>query len=313
MRRKICAIVAGAVLVVPAILGTAGAASAATTTVTQTNFNWAGYLAQTGNTPTQALGTYVQPAIKCAKGESSSVGFWVGVSNSTGGGAFAQDGTSAFCYDGKPGYYLWWETVGRPAAQGGGDPVPVLNTNQQGVSVAPAICKESPKFTGKATPSLKQLAFLVNNKCVTPIEPGYTIGLSVDVAPNSYAVFSAYIPQTGFELNSSQTFSNVAVGGAEWIVETQFIGSGLSDFGKVAFSDCYAYTGNNPGQPISDFNDVRLNLIYDAVILYNILVSWKTAASSGALTAPVSFDNGTEDGFSVSWHNHGLPPIAYRR
>lgn len=313
MRSKICSAAAGVVLALTVTFCAAGSASAASTKVaTHNNYNWAGYLAQTGNKPTQINGAFVQPKITCAKNESSSVGFWVGVTNGTGGGTVAQDGTSAFCYKGVPGYYLWWETVGRSAAQGGDNQVPVLNTNQLGVSVAPAICEKSPKFTGTVAPSLKQLAFLTQNKCVTPIKPGYTINLTVLVNPGSYVVFFAYIPKTGFELNSSQSFSNVDAGGSEWVAETQFLGSGLSDFGKVTFSQCYAYTGTAiaPGEPISHFNDLKLNMIYDVKKVLGVVVSWKTAASPSALTEPVKFNNGTEDGFTVTWHNHGLPVNA---
>ena len=276
------------------------------------NGNWAGYLAQTGSVPTEVNGSFVQPKITCAKGESSSAGFWVGVSDSTGGTTIAQDGTSAFCYNGHPGYYLWWEAFHRSAAQGGGEPVPVLNTNAQGVNVAPAACKRSPKFTGSADPSLKQLAFLVDNNCVTPIKPGDTIELNVDVAPHSYAVFFAYVPKTHFELNTSQTFSNVVTGGSEWVAESQHLGSGLSDFGKVTFTDCYVYTGtaNTPGEPISNFNDLKLDLIYDVVLVLKHAISWKTAASPSTLTPVTGFNNGTQDGFTVNWYNHGLPIIA---
>lgn len=283
-----------------------------TTTTTDNNGNWAGYLAQTGNAATEVSGTFVQPKVSCARNESSSAGFWVGVTNRAGGGTVAQDGTSAFCYDGTPGYYLWWEAVGRSTAQGGDKPVPVLNTNAQGISIAPAVCNKSPKFTGTVSASLKQLAFLVDNKCVTPIKPGDTIGLSVDVSPHSYAVFSAYIPQTHFALNSSQTFSNVIAGGSEWVAETQFQRNGLSDFGKVTFSDCYVYTGPaiSPGEPISNFNDLKLNLIYDLLYIGKFLVGWKTAASPGALTPVTGFNNGSQDGFTVTWYSDGLPVKA---
>jgi hypothetical protein len=313
MQKKICAAAAGGILALTTILGTAGAANAASTTITtHENLNWAGYLAQTGNTPTQVNGSYVQPKVTCAKGESSSVGFWVGVTDRTGGGTVAQDGTSGFCYKGVARYYLWWEAVGRSSAQGGGDPVPVWNTNQNGVSIAPPVCNNSPKFTGTRTPTLKQLAFLVDNKCLTPIKSRYHINLSVGVTPRSYAYFFAYITQTSFELNTSQTFSDVVAGGSEWVAETQFFGKGLSDFGKFAFSDCYVYTGtaNTRGEPISHFNDLKMILIYDVKKVLGVIVSYKTAASPGPLTAPISFSNGKEDGFSVTWQNRGLPVIA---
>lgn len=313
MRSKVGAAVAGAIAALAVVLCTAGSASAISNKVTtHNNYNWAGYLAKTGNAPTQVNGAYIQPKITCAKNESSSAGFWIGVTNGDGGGTVTQDGTSAFCYKGVPGYYLWWETVGRSAKQGGGDPVPVLNTNSLGVSVAPPICKKSPKFTGSVTPSLKQLAFLTQHNCLTPIKPGYTINLNVLVVPHSYVAFFAYIPKTGFELNSSQSFSNVAAGGSEWVAETQFLGSGLSDFGKVTFSNCYVYAGTavTPGEPISHFDDLKLNLIYDVKKILGVVVSFKTAAAPSALAKPVKFTNGTADGFTVTWRSHGLPVNA---
>ena len=313
MKIKFRVIAAAGTLAVAAVIGAPSVATAANTTVsTDNNYNWAGYLAKTGNTATQVNGSYIQPKITCAKGESSSAGFWVGVTNSTGNGPIAQDGTEAFCYKGVAGYYLWWEAYERPAAQGGGAPVPVLNTNPEGVSIAPAVCGKSPKFTGKVTATLAQLAFLVDNKCVTPIKPGDTINLNVLENPGHYAAFFAYIPQTGFSLNNSQTFTNAVAGGSEWVAETRFLSSGLSDFGKVTFSQCYAYTGTaiTPGEPISHFNDVKLSLVYDVRTVLGVIVSYKTAASPGPITNSVKFNNGTQDGFTVTWFNRGMPVNA---
>jgi Peptidase A4 family len=273
-----------------------------TTITLETTPIWTGYLAQTGNTPTEVNGTFVQPKVTCAVGESSEAGFWVGVSNSTGTSSIAQDGTAAFCYDGTPGYYLWWEALDRSTAQGGSYAVPVLNANEQGVSVAPAICQTSPKFTGTAPQTLQQLAFLVDNNCVTPIKPGDTIDLNVDVQPGSYASFFAYIPQTGFELNTSQAFSNAVAGGSEWIAEwpNQPGSNGLSNFGRVTFSNCYVYTGTiaTPGEPINSFNDLQLSLTYSG-----IRGSRQTAASPGTLNPVTSFSNGAQDGFTVTWYS----------
>jgi hypothetical protein len=276
-----------------------------------TNFpnpGWAGYLAQTGDAATQVNGSFVVPKVRCAKGESSTAGFWVGVSNSAGDSTIAQDGVAAFCYKGKSGYYLWWEAYGRPAAQGGGQEVPVLNTNVRGVSVAPAVCGKSPKFTGTRAPTLAQLVFLVDNRCVTPVKPGYDINLAVAVSPDSYAFFGGYVAQTHFELNTTQTFRNVAVGGAEWVAEHPNLHvSGLSDFSEITFTKCYVYAGDNdsPAEPISAFKGLRLILAYDA--RENLLgqLTYKTAAAPGPLSRVTGNGNGTQDGFNVTWYNRG--------
>jgi hypothetical protein len=270
---------------------------------------WAGYVARTGDAATQVNGSFVVPKVTCAKGESSTSAFWVGISNSAGNGTIAQDGVSAFCYKGKPGYYLWWEAWGRPAAEGGANEVPVLNTNARGASVAPAVCrKPSLKLTGKQVPTLAELAFLVANKCLTPIKPGYDINLAVTVSPDSYAFFGGYVAQTHFELNTTQSFSNAAVGGAEWIVEhpTAFHDSGLSKFGEVTFTKCYVYAGDNgtPAQPVSAFRGLQLILDYDVSPLGPDF-GYSTAAAPGPLSPVTSNGNGAQDGFNVTWYNRG--------
>lgn len=269
------------------------------THTTADNTNWAGYLAQASQAD-DAETSIVQPKITCAAHETSSVGFWVGISDPYGQHTIAQDGTSAFCYNGTPGYYLWWEAYGRSASQGGGYPVPVLNTNSTGVNVAPAVCKQSPVFNGQNSVTLKQLAFLVKNRCTTPVAPGDHINLSISVGAGSYAAFFAYNYRTGFQLNTTQTFAGVQTGGAEWIAETQ--GAGLSNFGKVTFANCWtALGGAGTVYSISELSYIRLTLVYyTKVITVNVP---HEMASPGDLTAPqaVSPGIGYQDGFTVTW------------
>jgi hypothetical protein len=272
--------------------GLAGATSAAAATTSQgpadtnKNGNWAGYLAQ--GKIVQANATLIQPKITCAKGESSSAGFWTGVNNKDAS-TIAQDGTAAFCYQGKAAYYLWWEALGRPNSQGGGAPVPVLAEN------APAACV---KFTGKVTASLKQLAALEAKGCLAVITPGDTINLSVSVSPRAWAAFFAYDFKSKFQLNTTQTFKNATAGSAEWVAETQFLGRGLSDFKKVTFKDCYGYTTtNDKPTAIGQFTNTTLEL-----------VDYKTrkpVATPGKLTKATSYANGKQDGFEVTWNQHG--------
>jgi peptidase A4-like protein len=250
------------------------------------NGNWAGYLAE--GKILQANATLVQPKITCSKGESSSAGFWTGVSDKDTT-TVAQDGTAAFCYHGKAAYYLWWEALGRPDSQGGEEPVPVLAAR------AAASCV---KFTGTTTASLKQLAALEARGCLAAVRAGDTINLSVDVEPRAWANFFAYDYQTRVQLNTTQTFKNATSGAAEWVAETQFLGSGLSDFKKVTFKHCYAYTASSDRAiAIGQLSNTRLDLIdYQ---------TRKPVATPGSLTKPSRFGNGKQDGFDVTWNRHG--------
>ena len=76
---------------------------------TLASYNWSGYANSTtaAGTFTAVSGSWAQPATFCSP-EQRLTAFWVGLdgySNST----VEQDGTLAYCFEGQPYYYTWWE------------------------------------------------------------------------------------------------------------------------------------------------------------------------------------------------------------
>jgi len=90
-------------------------------------YNWSGYADDNRqhHTYTAVSGTWVQPAVTCPADEDRMVVFWVGLDGFTNS-TVEQDGTLAWCYQGSPTYYSWWEmyptnqiqTVGSTVAPG---------------------------------------------------------------------------------------------------------------------------------------------------------------------------------------------------
>jgi hypothetical protein len=73
-------------------------------------YNWSGYADDDtqGNTYTMVSGKWVQPAVTCPTDEDRLTVFWVGL-DGFDNGTVEQDGTLAWCFDGSPSYYSWWE------------------------------------------------------------------------------------------------------------------------------------------------------------------------------------------------------------
>lgn len=92
-----------------ALIAPSGAGAATSTT---TSTNWAGYAA-TGKTFKRVSGTWVQPAVDCSSGESTSYSAtWVGLGGySSDSNALEQIGTEADCSNGKASYSTWYELV----------------------------------------------------------------------------------------------------------------------------------------------------------------------------------------------------------
>jgi hypothetical protein len=71
-----------------------------------TSKNWAGY-ADRGHTFSVVRSTWKQPKVTCT-GTDAIAAFWVGL-DGYASGTVEQDGTLAYCHNGKPTYYTWWE------------------------------------------------------------------------------------------------------------------------------------------------------------------------------------------------------------
>lgn len=71
-----------------------------------TSENWAGYVDK-AHTYSLIRATWKQPKVICT-GTDAIAAFWVGLDGYTSG-TVEQDGTLAYCHNGSPTYYTWWE------------------------------------------------------------------------------------------------------------------------------------------------------------------------------------------------------------
>jgi hypothetical protein len=73
------------------------------------SLDWAGYVALTGAGVHSATGKWTVPAVTCTSTDSV-VGFWVGI-DGWASDSVEQVGTAAFCDNGTPSYYSFWQVV----------------------------------------------------------------------------------------------------------------------------------------------------------------------------------------------------------
>lgn len=265
-----------------------GSAMAATTPAVAPN--WAGYQA-TATDAHYASAQLVQPKISCAaKDSSSDVVVWVGIGSKRsfggilpGGKTLAQVGTWAFCYKGKAGYFLFWQTIGRSASEGGSPLEPVWASPSP--LTPPAACK--PPQSGSEN---QFLAYLVDHKCTESLKAGDRLNLVAQVSAGQWANLSSYNFRTHFALNTTQKFTGVEANAANWIVESPSVDGNyapLANFGKVTFSKCQVVS-NSKFLPISGLSNAKIHMISGLIL--------PIRATTTALEA-----KGTK--FSVNWKN----------
>lgn len=102
--------------------GVAQAATTAHTTIHRVNANaassnWSGYVASgSGQSFSDAKGTWVQPAVTCAARATNDSSFWVGIGGaSSSSNGLEQIGTNADCASGTPKYSAWYELIPAPS------------------------------------------------------------------------------------------------------------------------------------------------------------------------------------------------------
>jgi Peptidase A4 family len=104
------------------------------------SYNWSGYadVSTTANTFTGVSGTWRQPATVCSP-EQRLTAFWVGLdgfNNET----VEQLGTLAYCFEGVPTYFTWWEMF--PGAS-----VTVGSTVQPGDLISASVKRSGTSYT----------------------------------------------------------------------------------------------------------------------------------------------------------------------
>jgi hypothetical protein len=100
--------------------------------------NWAGW-DNTGSTYTSVSASWVQPAVTCARRETSYSSFWVGL-DGDGSNSVEQTGSEADCSRGTPTYYSWYEFY--PAY-----PVNYSNTVRPGDQFSASVTYSSGTYT----------------------------------------------------------------------------------------------------------------------------------------------------------------------
>jgi hypothetical protein len=119
-------------------------ASAGLHGATAESFNWSGYADTTTTVGafTAVSGSWVQPAATCTS-EQRLTAFWVGLdgySNTT----VEQDGTLAYCFEGDPYYFSWWEMYP-------GGSVTVGSQVRPGDSISASVTRSGTSYTLSVT------------------------------------------------------------------------------------------------------------------------------------------------------------------
>jgi hypothetical protein len=200
-----------------------------------TSGNWSGY-ADTGIVRkfTSVTASWTEPAIACPAHTSSMVAFWVGIDGYVKKSrTVEQDGTLAWCDNGSPYYYTWWEmdpTVGLKAVGFGVKPGDHITASVTRTSVVKGVAHYRLKVTDS-----------------TPKDTG-----------NS---FTKYQPcAVSYCIDSS----------AEWVAEAPTESSGqqepLADFGTWSVTGGAVRTTESSGT-IWDFPDYVITMSLDSRIL----------------------------------------------
>jgi hypothetical protein len=104
------------------------------------SYNWSGYAdaSTTANTFTGVSGTWRQPATRCSP-EQRLTAFWVGL-DGFNDETVEQLGTLAYCFEGLPYYFSWWEMF--PGAS-----VTVGSTVQPGDLISASVKRSGTSYT----------------------------------------------------------------------------------------------------------------------------------------------------------------------
>ncbi len=233
------------------------------------SYNWSGY-AVTGASFTQALGSWIVPAVDCSATPSTYSSFWVGIdgySDST----VEQTGTDSDCSGGTPTYYAWYEFYPQPSSYA---------------------CER-----GR------------NQSCALKnLTPGDVMQASVTFTPGRLATFApnfGTFTVTITDVTSGAAFTASALGNderssVEWIAEAPSSSTGilpLADFGTVSFgadstsvaNTNYATEGAGNSMPISSFG----GSVQEIVMI----------GSGGGNEAVPSALSGDGTSFTVTWYS----------
>jgi hypothetical protein len=111
-------------------------------TTAMPSYNWSGYADGASTTPagtfTAVSGSWTAPSVTCSPEDQITVD-WVGL-DGTFSGSPEQLGTMAWCYEGSPFYFTWWEMPGGTLTEVG-------KTLQPGDKISASVTRSGTKYT----------------------------------------------------------------------------------------------------------------------------------------------------------------------
>jgi hypothetical protein len=241
----------------------------------QASSNWAGYaaVAPAGAAVnfTDVTGTWVQPKVRCVKGQVDAAAFWVGLGGlSTSSQSLEQLGTSAQCSgsSGTATYDVWWEII--PAA-----------AVHLPLKVVPG-----DKLTAAVAVSGQRVALSV--KSLTRgwhFSKTITVGHALDVSS------AEWVAEAPTSCTSSSSCRLVT----------------LADFGQVAFTDA-ATTGNGHPGTLADPTWIAspIELVSRGFSSTMLGRGSTVSADSGAVPGELTADGRS---FTVSWRQNVTPSV----
>jgi hypothetical protein len=158
--------------------------------------NWAGW-DNTGSTYTSVSANWVQPAVTCARRETSYSSFWVGL-DGDGSNSVEQTGSEADCSRGTPTYYSWYEFY--PAY-----PVNYSNTVRPGDHFSASVTYSAGKYTLVLTDSTQNWSHTTTGTAPSGLNASAEV---IAEAPSSNR---GVLPLANF---GTVSFTNATVNGA---------------------------------------------------------------------------------------------------
>ena len=128
------------------------------------SFNWSGYADGASTTPagtfTAVSGSWTAPSVTCSAEDQITVD-WVGL-DGTFSGAPEQLGTMAWCYQGSPFYFTWWEMPPSSTL------TEVGKTLQPGDKISASVTRSGSKYTLNLTDATTPAnSFTIKQTCPT--------------------------------------------------------------------------------------------------------------------------------------------------
>jgi peptidase A4-like protein len=170
------------------------------------SFDWSGY-ADGGTktkkgTFTKVSGSWVAPGVKCGAEDQLTVD-WVGL-DGLHSSSIEQAGTMAWCYEGAPLYFTWWEMS--PTGKGLKE---VGNTLQPGDRISASVARSGTTYTLKLTDSTsKSNSFRTKQTCPAATCPDTSAEWIAERPAFANVGFAPLVHYTAFQITDGSQRAN---------------------------------------------------------------------------------------------------------